>query len=541
MAFHDDMAQVDKGIQHGRAPYPTEPDRFEPVEGLPIEDGESICSLSRMELQKVFERSDCGKNSALFETYFIKGSHPPRCLVCGKMVPFHAASDTEARNESSPGFFGRRRPKRSRGRNSMEDRPEEAVQEMEQHAKEGCMCPVTRKELRRVFELSKKEKNDALFEATFVKGSNPPRCIACGELMHVHLSRTSVSRDGPSKTVLDEHTEAREANRRQILYAAPQHWRDSVFRVLSWYNFKGVDCESEVVWQCAAAGEGAPPCNHAIAAGRVFGQYGCVTFREDEVLALKVHLIEAHRIDVDSSFKQASAGGPGQWSTSLFGCLGHPRSCVDCVCCYPFGISWWFPFADIAGDCMSRRLNLLTNHESEESTLCIFCQPFVSQPTLVVRGYNPAVSECTCKGVLFLILITTKGGYALWAMTSLFVGITQLLTSIFTLCGLPRQRMPPALLNDCYQHRRYLVEQQGIPESHLQSKLITLFCWPCSECQVWRELQSNGIWPGLCLCQGSDTDKAAMEPPNVRRALDQRLVAPIGPSPMGSPWTAKIF
>jgi hypothetical protein len=502
-------------------------------QGLPI-DGEVLCPLPRTELQKVFERSDCGRNTALFETYFVKGSHPPKCQVCGKLIPFHAAS-----NESS----GSRLATTQQGRNASlssyssasRDAPEGSGTEKEEDSR--AECPVTRKELRRVFNLSKKEKNDALFEASFVKGSNPPRCLACGELMHVHLSRTSVSTEVQSETILDRQSAAIDSNSRRILCAAPQHWRDSVFRVLSYYNFKELDREqnpAEVVWQCAAAAEGLPPCNHALAAGSAYG-----TFHEDEVLALKAHLIEAHRIDVDSSFKQSPAAGPGQWSTSLFGCLVHPRSCVDCLCCYPFGISWCFPQSDTFDECMSRRLNRLTKHESEESTLCIFCQPFVSQPTLVVNGYNPELRECCWNGDLAIIMLS--GGWALWLAISLFVGGTQALTSIFTLCGLPCQGMPPALLNDCYQHRRYLVEQEGIPESHLQSKLITLFCWPCSECQVWREFQSNGIWPGLCLCVGSDTDKAGMEPPNVRRALDQRIVPPIGPSPMGSPWTAKIF
>ena len=56
-----------------------------------------------------------------------------------------------------------------------------------------------------------------------------------------------------------------------------------------------------------------------------------------------------------------------------------------------------------------------------------------------------------------------------------------------------------------------------VPESATQTRLITLFCCPCSEVQQWRELRNSGIWPGLMCCTASAADKAAMEPSAVRQ------------------------
>ena len=57
-----------------------------------------------------------------------------------------------------------------------------------------------------------------------------------------------------------------------------------------------------------------------------------------------------------------------------------------------------------------------------------------------------------------------------------------------------------------------LVFSRLIDESPLQSKLTVLCCWPCAECQLWRELADAGRWPGLSCCAATDEELARMLP-----------------------------
>ena len=68
----------------------------------------------------------------------------------------------------------------------------------------------------------------------------------------------------------------------------------------------------------------------------------------------------------------------------------------------------------------------------------------------------------------------------------------------------------------CYNRRRLLVRAVGASETRFETRCISIFCWPCSEVQQWREVMHSGVWPGLTLCTASDSDLAAMAPSAVR-------------------------
>jgi hypothetical protein len=453
-------------------------------------------------------------------------------------------------------------------------------------------CQMSRDELKQLFEQSGYGSNAALFEAYFVKDTRPPLCVVCRNTIQLHTNPQGENREPtnawaaqqktelPDKTVYELQAQiaaraAEQGNEYPMPYPMPPHWRDSAFRVFSYYSFKEMDIVFrndqsplvKAVWQCAAGPEGSP-CEHTVktdglrtlishahmknakaaraaqlAANASEQGFKLLDMTPLEIDAMKLHLRELHGINVDAGIDPVASNRAG-WSTSLCSCMDHPKSCIDCLCCYPCGLSCWCPIMEplVREDCMILRLNKLTNHTSTECVPCLFCQAYTPKVGFTTRGHDPNQCLCNCCDVFaypfwgFLMLTN------LWILTTPLVFASQLVASIFTLCGLPCQDMPPALHNDCYQHRRYLVEQQGIPESHLQSKLITLCCWPCSECQVWRELQHNGIWPGLCLFPGSTADRAALEPSTVHRrlAVSNRLAGPMGPSAMGSPLTARI-
>ncbi len=450
-------------------------------------------------------------------------------------------------------------------------------------------CQVTRAELKQIFEQSGYGSNIALFDAYFVKDSRPPLCVVCRNPISMHLDNPQGESNGmgnvlggtqprvekPDKTVAELRQivlayNEKNSTRLPIPFAMPPQWLDSPFRVFSYYNFKDTDLifrngqfpAVKAIWQCAAGSEEFPCTFTAHTDGLQIlnpiiwkskrGAHmdinsinvGTQIYNpsKEHLDEMRKHLLEVHHIDVDANFRENFVRTRG-WNSELCGCTEHPGSCIDCLCCYPCGLNCWCPLMDpfVRQHCMVARLNRITNNTANQMTICMFCQDYEHKNTFTVAAHDPSQSLCNACDVLCCYPVMGFTMFiSLWIYTTPIVAITQLLTSIFTLCGLPCRSMPPALHNDCYQHRRYLVDQQGIDESHCKSKLISLFCWPCSECQVWRELQYNGIWPGLCLFSASAQERVLLEPATVRHRLVGRLVPPVGPSSMGSPEYARV-
>ncbi len=326
--------------------------------------------------------------------------------------------------------------------------------------------------LKQLFQESGYGSNAALFEAYFVKDSRPPRCAACGNSIHLHTSDSREEREPthpesdqqiceqPEQTVneLQNYIALRAIDQSKTYpspFPMPPHWRDSAFRVFSYYTFKktevlfrhGQSPVVKAVWQCAAGSEG-HPCEHTIKTDGLRDtlsshlKTGTQCFKaatkpsfkileptEAEVSSLAEHLRLAHGINVNGVVESGS--GRGRWGSSLFGCLDHPNSCLDCLLCYPCGMSCWCLSIEafVGEECMVLRLNRLTNHTSQQCVPCLFCQPYQPRTGFVVYGHDPfqCLSDVFAYPLLGFLLVP-----AIWIATTPLVFVTQLFTSLFT-------------------------------------------------------------------------------------------------------------
>jgi hypothetical protein len=58
------------------------------------------------------------------------------------------------------------------------------------------------------------------------------------------------------------------------------------------------------------------------------------------------------------------------------------------------------------------------------------------------------------------------------------------------------------------------------PPSPTPPRAKVVFCCPCSELQLWREVRASGVWPGLPCCRASQADLAYMTPNAVRQRYE---------------------
>jgi hypothetical protein len=147
------------------------------------------------------------------------------------------------------------------------------------------VCQMSCDELKQLFQESGYGSNAALFEAYFVKDSRPPRCAACGNSIHLHTNNSQETREPTSDQQITEQPEQTMNELQNYIalraidqgkayptpFPMPPHWRDSAFRVFSYYTFKKTEVLFQrdqrpvvkAVWQCAAGSEG-HPCEHTI-------------------------------------------------------------------------------------------------------------------------------------------------------------------------------------------------------------------------------------------------------------------------------------
>jgi Cys-rich protein (TIGR01571 family) len=145
--------------------------------------------------------------------------------------------------------------------------------------------------------------------------------------------------------------------------------------------------------------------------------------------------------------------------------------------------------------------------------------------------------------------VSTKGLLPSWApgraaaanpCTALFWFLflpLHLVSGILTCCGLPCTETPPPCFGE-YQLRRLVAEKHNIAESPLESKINTVFCYPCALAQTLREAESIGIWYGLTLCSGAQPDLARdwPQPPSFEKipGLARAMSTPAPPPPFAS-------
>jgi hypothetical protein len=162
----------------------------------------------------------------------------------------------------------------------------------------------------------------------------------------------------------------------------------------------------------------------------------------------------------------------------LMGCLGHPRSCIDCILCYP----WFGGFAE--------RLHCGLQFD---------CKP----------GQEPGWA-----GMNFQIWIFP----ACFGFFIVALGVT-VLTGCSLCCD---ESVPPLAFWPCYTTRRKYM----IREPVWQSKLIASFCCPFSECQAFRwRVAVEGKWPELCCSEANDFERATLQAAISRRDPDRHRIS----------------
>jgi Cys-rich protein (TIGR01571 family) len=176
--------------------------------------------------------------------------------------------------------------------------------------------------------------------------------------------------------------------------------------------------------------------------------------------AIAAHFAEQHQLE---------HAVVGRWSTDLTECCEDPKvACAYVACPYAFNTG-------------------------------------MSQ----VRFQGPDTVTCTGECV---------AGYVIASPLLIFAETIIFVVSVVTACGFPcdSESVPPMSFKESYENRRALVGALGVDESAMRTRCTTVFCLPCSECQMFREQRNSGVWPGLLCCTASDRDRAIMAPSAVR-------------------------
>ena len=194
--------------------------------------------------------------------------------------------------------------------------------------------------------------------------------------------------------------------------------------------------------------------------------------------SLEAHFRDAHRIS-----HTPPAATNGRWTTGLDDCCAEPS-----VAC-----SWLaFPCGIPCG---------MSNGRGQS-----FCEaldraaPNDKASQIFVRQFDRDGTHCAFGGMAASALFTF--------MAVPFI-VTGAVFSVLCCCGEPCDG-PPLVCVSCYTRRRDIVQAIGAEESPSATRWITVCCWPCSECQQWRELRNSGVWPGLLCCTASEQDRALM-------------------------------
>lgn len=195
----------------------------------------------------------------------------------------------------------------------------------------------------------------------------------------------------------------------------------------------------------------------------------------------------------------------GRWTTPLLSFCEHRRAAGSCLlyyfdvrigCCSAPDVG--YSFRETLGRSLRAANGVIVPSPSMTKTQCVACSP---------------VSACG------------------WAFLGLLCWWGMLLASSVTCCGFPcaSKKLPPLFCFWCYEHRRAMVDALGADESDRASRCIVIWCFPCSEVQVWRELHYSGVWPGLACCEADADDRARMAP----EAVWQRYGLTAGGKPVG--------
>ena len=394
--------------------------------------------------------------------------------------------------------------------------------EMVHVAVQPVPCNFSRAELNALLKDSNYGENQRAFEAYFRAapgGHGAPLCQSCGLTIADHsngalpaaggAAEGTVVASGPMimlqhvNVTLAETLRRSNANREntlaehRLLQEYPEHWMDYAWyhRLLVFDSWNGVAMHRNgCKMRCVHTGSDGHECGATFdVVGVLTDAGGLIDFSPHA--DIKEHMRAAHGI-VDPVDERSAARR--SWSSGLLACGSHPRSCCDCIFCYPC-------------------VNLIapTNHAGFCCRLESF--PSVDAKTtgqLAIHGYDPAAINCSGWDLCNVLML--PGSLHATAF-GLLVTAVSLVASIVTICGLPCEGVPIFMCYPCYSHRRDLVLKRGIDEHHAVSKLTVLFCFPCSECQVWRELYDSGVWPGLCCSTANAEEVAWMEPEAVRR------------------------
>jgi hypothetical protein len=207
--------------------------------------------------------------------------------------------------------------------------------------------------------------------------------------------------------------------------------------------------------------------------------------------SIEQHFIESHGL------RPVPAGG---FRESFYDVCAHPMAAAACCFCY------WLPVPCTPGFGFAAGLaESIPAHSSDATTS--------SAPRTHVPSFAPDRTQCRPAVLAAPLCLLRETPAAVLGCLVFGCG------SLLTLCGFPcgSDAVPPLLCISCYRRRRAMVEALGATESNAATRAKVVFCCPCSELQLWREVRSSGVWPGLPCCAASQADRDYMAPSAVRQ------------------------
>ena len=278
-------------------------------------------------------------------------------------------------------------------------------------------------------------------------------------------------------------------DQRQVVHTAKIRWRCGV------HDSHGHECGAKFSTKGIAFSSQA---SEKTAKRAIYTASFSVLHTDEEAIAK--HFNDAHLIEHVPA---------GRWTTSLLGCCEAPAACCSCMffpcgspCCCHNG--YGYGFSDILDRTIPQHPQLAshqTKGEPEYGTLVPFTKwdEYQCSKNCITIAWMP-FAALPLMGHITLIAL-------MWGFAS-----------AVTLCGFPcnSDAFAPMLCEDCYFRRRRMVKALDADEGPCATRCAVVFCCPCSEVQLWRELRNSGVWPGLACCTASEADRAIMAPSAVR-------------------------